>query len=159
MGKKNELLSEEGFSYMKFDERSKEDLLKRMAAVLIQKGLVYPDYTEAVMAREKIFPTGLPTKGISIAIPHTDAKHVKRPFMLVGVLDQEIEFEVMAGEGEKIGVNLVFMLAIKEAAQQVEMLQKLILMCQKEENLIQLKEGHNVKKILGKIVSEEGKKC
>ncbi|MBU5585366.1 PTS sugar transporter subunit IIA, partial [Enterococcus sp. S181_ASV_20] len=57
---------------------------------------VHPSYQQAVIERERIFPTGLPTKGINVAIPHTDSIHVKKEGFLVGVLEKPVTFETVS---------------------------------------------------------------
>ncbi|MBL1229929.1 PTS sugar transporter subunit IIA [Enterococcus sp. BWB1-3] len=135
------------FMYCMFNETEKEKLLEAMSQVLFEYEFVKESYFEAVVEREKHFPTGLPTKGISVAIPHTDCVHVKKEGFLVGVLNQPISFEIMASTQEYVEVELVFMLAIKDSKKQVVMLQRLIALCQDEENLQLLKSGENVAEI------------
>lgn len=142
------------YLYYKFDEMNQEELLKKMSSVLFGENFVKESYQEAVIKREKEFPTGLPTGGIHIAIPHTDCEHVEKEGFLVGVLEKPVKFEIMATNGEFVDVELVFMLAIKKPENQVFMLQKLITLCQDEEKLKLLKSGKKIdeiKKILEAI--------
>ena len=53
------------------DVSSAEDCIRLMAGLFEQYGYVQPGYGDAVAAREKEYPTGLPGKGINLAIPHT----------------------------------------------------------------------------------------
>lgn len=139
--------TKENYLYCTFDSTDKNELLKKMSSVLISEGFVKESYQKAVIAREEEFPTGLPTKGMSVAIPHTDSHHVKREGLLVGVLEKPIIFEVMASRQEYVSVEIVFMLAIKNPNNQVVMLQKLISLCQNESDLAMIKEGKELKKI------------
>ncbi|MEO1768995.1 PTS sugar transporter subunit IIA [Candidatus Enterococcus ferrettii] len=135
------------YLYCTFDETDKEMLLKKMSDVLYDHGFVKASYQEAVIEREKNFPTGLPTAGICVAIPHTDSDHVEKEGFLVGVLKQPVTFEIMASNHEYVDVELVFMLAIKEPEQQLVMLQRLIALCQDEKNLHLLKQGKQVDEV------------
>lgn len=137
----------EKYLYCRFSSQEKQDLLTSMSSILIAEGFVKESYQEAVLAREEEFPTGLPTRGISVAIPHTDSIHVEKAGLLVGVLEQPILFEVMASQKEYVAVEIVFMLAIKEPNNQVLMLQKLISLCQNEADLKLIKEGRELEKI------------
>ncbi|MBP2100509.1 PTS sugar transporter subunit IIA [Enterococcus rivorum] len=139
--------TKQNYLYFTFDCQDKQELLTKMSSVLISEGFVKESYQEAVIAREEEFPTGLPTKGISVAIPHTDSIHVKREGVLVGVLERPITFEVMASRQEYVEVEIVFMLAIKEPNNQVLMLQKLISLCQNETDLMMIKAGEELEKI------------
>lgn len=142
----NKLLRKENqkFLYYSFDEEEKEALLAKMSEVLIDAGFVHESYQKAVIARERVFPTGLPTQGISVAIPHTDSDHVKKEGFLVGVLEQPVTFEMMASKDVFLNVELVFMLAIKQPENQLVMLQKLMALCQDEKNLQLLKSKEKV---------------
>lgn len=54
-----------------------DTLIVKMGNMLLTQGFVKESYTKAVQEREKIFPTGLKLKKISVAMPHTDSIHVK----------------------------------------------------------------------------------
>lgn len=135
------------YLYFAFNSKDQEDLLTSMSHILWKYGFVKSTYQEAVIAREKIFPTGLPTKGINVAIPHTDSEHVLKEGILVGTLETPVTFGMMATEDEFVEVELVFMLAIKDPNEQLSMLQKLMILCQDEENLRLLKKGLESKKV------------
>lgn len=142
----NKLLRKENqkFLYYSFDEEEQEALLAKMSEVLIDAGFVHESYQQAVIEREQVFPTGLPTQGIHVAIPHTDSIHVKKEGFLVGVLEKPVTFEMMASKDVFLDVELIFMLAIKRPEDQLVMLQKLMLLCQDEQNLRLLKAKEKV---------------
>lgn len=142
----NKLLRKENqkFLYYSFDEEEQEALLTKMSEVLIDAGFVHESYQKAVIEREQVFPTGLPTQGIHVAIPHTDSIHVKKEGFLVGVLEKPVTFEMMASKDVFLDVELIFMLAIKQPEDQLVMLQKLMLLCQDEQNLRLLKAKEKV---------------
>lgn len=142
----NKLLRKENqkFLYYSFDEEEQEALLTKMSEVLIDAGFVHESYQKAVIEREHVFPTGLPTQGIHVAIPHTDSIHVKKEGFLVGVLEKPVTFEMMASKDVFLDVELIFMLAIKQPEDQLVMLQKLMQLCQDEQNLRLLKAKEKV---------------
>jgi PTS system galactitol-specific IIA component len=134
-------------NHVKFDEtlvirnvegENSSDILKHMAANLYQKGFVKESYAEAVIAREKKFATGLPTKGCGVAIPHTDIEHVNQSAISVGVLKEPVDFGIMGEETEKTPVKLIFMLAMHDSHSQLKMLQSLMGIFQDEEILLYL---------------------
>ncbi|WP_051006568.1 PTS sugar transporter subunit IIA [Liquorilactobacillus vini] len=55
-----------------------EDAIDSLSKNFLKRDLVTKDYADAVKKRENKFPTGLPTMPIGVAIPHTDAKYVKK---------------------------------------------------------------------------------
>ncbi|UOQ94683.1 PTS sugar transporter subunit IIA [Halobacillus shinanisalinarum] len=114
---------------------AKEEILTVMGRNLVDKGLVKESFIQAIIAREGEFATGLPTAGISVAIPHTDVEHVNRKTISVGVLKKAVDFGVMGDESEITPVKLVFMLAMDEAHSQLSLLQQLMQIFQSEETL------------------------
>ena len=112
---------------------SREKLLSKMACNLEQHQLVRNTFIDALNKREQEFPTALQTNEFGVAIPHTDPEHVKQQAISIAVLDNPVEFTHMGTRNQKVLVNIVFMLAIKEAESQLELLQKLMDLFQKEE--------------------------
>lgn len=111
------------------------EVLASMAENLFKRGYVRESYASAVIAREKIFATGLPTNGYGVAIPHTDIEHVYKSAISFAVLKNPVEFGIMGEETEKTPVKLVFMLAMHDSHSQLEMLQNLMGIFQDEEDL------------------------
>ena len=103
-----------------------EELIRIMARRLIDQGLVKNEFIDAIIKREQEYPTGLPVGNIAAAIPHTDASYVLKSAMVVSVLQTPISFANMADPDEKLPVQIVFMLAMKEPAFQVTWLKKLM---------------------------------
>ncbi|KIL49632.1 PTS sugar transporter subunit IIA [Jeotgalibacillus soli] len=117
------------------DVDSKAEVLEVMARNLVNKGFVKESYIEAVIEREKNYATGLPTKGYSVAIPHTDIEHVNKKAISVGILKNTVDFGIMGEESATTPVKLVFMLAMEQAHSQLELLQKLMQIFQDEDTL------------------------
>lgn len=103
-----------------------KDIIQQMAQNLVDQGFVKESFVPAILKREDEFPTGLPTEGVSVAIPHTDVEHVLQKTLSVGVLKQPVDFRVMGNDSETTPVQLVFMLAMDQADSQLELLQRLI---------------------------------
>ena len=122
------------------DAGSQYELLSIAADNLHQQGYVKDSVREAVIAREKVFATGLPTMSSGgVAIPHTDIEHVEKAAISFCKLKNPVEFVVMGDENSRVSVNMIFMLALKEAHSQIEMLQELMGILQDEEALEFLK--------------------
>ncbi|MED1602742.1 PTS sugar transporter subunit IIA [Alkalihalophilus marmarensis] len=115
-----------------------EEAIRVMAGNLFEKGLVKESYIEAIVAREKNFATGLPTKGYSVAIPHTDKEHVNEKAISVGIMKEPVDFVIMGEESETTPVKLVFMLAMNESHSQLELLQRLMQIFQDDSILNQI---------------------
>ncbi|MFZ4453201.1 PTS sugar transporter subunit IIA [Salibacterium aidingense] len=117
------------------EETTKEGVLRTLATNLHQQGLVSESYIQAVIDRENEYATGLPTKGPSVAIPHTDKEHVLTKTLSVGVLAHPVDFGVMGEREQTTPVELIFMLAMDDEHTQLHMLQQLMNIFQDKDQL------------------------
>ncbi|BAB03911.1 PTS sugar transporter subunit IIA [Halalkalibacterium halodurans] len=115
-----------------------EEVLTIMGKKLHHLGLVKESFVNAVISREKSFPTGLPTSSIAVAIPHTDPHHVKQKTICFAALKDQVDFGVMGETDVNTPVKLVFMLAMTEAESQLSLLKHLIDLFQEEDTLMML---------------------
>lgn len=124
---------------------NKAEVLKSIAEMLKEAGYVKESYINGILKREDIFPTGLPTGEYGVAIPHTDIEHVNSPMIAVATLKEPIEFNVMGGgEEDKIGIKIIFMLAMKESNAQLSLLQSLMSIIQDSKLLKDIYETKDV---------------
>lgn len=110
---------------------SEEELFAVIAERLLELGYVYSDYLTGITLRERNFPTGLITKHLNIALPHSDTEYVKKPFIYIVRLKQPVIVRQM-GDNQEILVKDIFFLGIKEPTKQVGLLQLLITLFQEE---------------------------
>jgi galactitol PTS system EIIA component len=96
--------------------------ISELAGSLLERGKVRPTFVEAVLEREARFPTGLPTPGAAIAIPHTDAEHCVEPAVAVGILKRPVGFAEMGSPETTLEVRIVFLLSITRPEDHVEWL-------------------------------------
>jgi PTS system galactitol-specific IIA component len=132
---------------------SDQDAIKKLSTFLHEKGLVKESYIQAIMDREKVFSTGLPTGSIGVAIPHTDVEHVNDAAVAIGVLKDPVSFTVMASEDDKVDVKIMFMLAVKEPHAQIELLQTLMGVLADPELLQSMSEASSNREIYEAITS------
>ena len=128
------------------------ELLGKAADRLKEEGYVKDSYKDAVIAREKVFATGLPTLIGGVAIPHTDVEHVESPAICIARLKTPVDFVIMGDDTETVPVDLIFMLAMKEAHAQLTLLQNLMGILQDEEALKLVKTSTDVKEIADFVV-------
>ncbi|BEU86710.1 PTS sugar transporter subunit IIA [Selenomonas sp. TAMA-11512] len=128
------------------------ELLGKAADRLKEEGYVKDSYKDAVIAREKVFATGLPTLIGGVAIPHTDVEHVESPAICIARLKTPVDFVIMGDDTETVPVDLIFMLAMKEAHAQLTLLQNLMGILQDEEALKLVKMSTDVKEIADFVV-------
>ena len=132
---------------LNLDVNDKFELLSKVADNLHSLGYVKETYKNAVIEREKIFATGLPTLLGGVAIPHTDINHVNIPAISIARLKKPVDFIIMGDDSETIAVDLIFMLAMKEEHAQLELLQSLMGILQDEISLKFIKTSESVNDI------------
>lgn len=119
MGKKNVYLATEGSA------DNWEQAITLCGEYMISQGSVNKDFMEACIEREKEYPTGL-LADIPVAIPHSKAAGIKENCVCFLRLDKPVRFYRMDDSEEYVDTQLVFNLAIKEADDHLEFLQKLM---------------------------------
>lgn len=151
----SKLFFDESVILLNLEGDTAEKVLQFMAEGLEAKGLVKESFASAILKRESEFATGLPTAGVPVAIPHTDAEHVNQKTISVAVLKNPVDFVVMGEESLTIPVRLVFMLAMDEVHSQLALLQKLMRIFQEEQTLKKIvnakKQNHCERTVAGKV--------
>lgn len=158
MSKVSDMFLDKNLVARELSAESDIDALKQLSALMIKEGVAKESFTSAILEREKIFPTGLPMEDIGVAIPHTDAEHVIKQSISIGILQEPVEFRVMGGdEGEFVKVKIIFMLAIKNPQKQVEFLQALVDLIQKEgaiEKLVNLHSNSEIVETFNSLIED-----
>lgn len=124
---------------LNLDCKTKEEVIKILGELMEKEGYVKDTYVDAVLNREQIHPTGLPSKGMAVAIPHTDSKHVNQSAIAVGILNNPVEFKQMGSPEIVLYPQLIMMLAIDDAKRQISLLKKIMELIQNESSLKSLK--------------------
>jgi len=132
----------------------KETALATVADQLFASGAVKESYKPALLQREIDFPTGLATENIGIAMPHTDAEHVNYDQIGVMRLAEPVTFQQM-GDGQEIQAKFIFMLALKEAHAQLDMLQKLVALIQDADKMAALAQAADADGVIA-ILADAG---
>lgn len=147
----NEILLHEDLVLLNYEADSKEELLVRLSSILREKGYVKDSYTEGILKREEIYPTGLVTDGVKVAIPHTDAIHVEKPAILVAVLNKPVTFKEMGSNVNDVEAEMIFMLAVKNPDHQVSTLSKLMSIFSDKEKLLGIYNSKSTKEVIDKL--------
>lgn len=105
---------------------SQRELFEYISDILEEENYTEDTFFDAIREREKVFPTGLQTDMVNLAIPHTDVLHVKRPFIFVVTLNKPIKFIQMGTFDEWVDIDTVFVLGIKEPQEQVGLLSNIM---------------------------------
>ena len=117
------------------DVHSFKEVIQLIGAEFEKAEIVKPSYVEAVVAREKVFPTGLAADGHNIAIPHTDPEHVLRPGMGVVVTKEPIEVSMMGSPDITLQSKILFPLAMEHPKKQLDLLRQLMNVFKTKEDL------------------------
>ena len=139
--------------------KTREEVLTYLGQVMVDRGVVYASYPAAVLDRELNFPTGLQFQDYGIAIPHTDVEHVKKAQLAIMTLDQPVDFYQMGTSDVVVPVQVVFMLALKEAHQQLTLLQDLVALLQDSQAMAaicQLPDQSESQEVLRMMLAQHG---
>ncbi|GLI20207.1 PTS glucitol transporter subunit III [Tepidanaerobacter syntrophicus] len=115
--------------------KDKESVLEFFSEILVKNGKVSDEFKEALLEREKNYPTGLLVGDINVAIPHADSVYVKESEILLCTLKNPIPFKRMDMPDEEVEVSIVILLAINSPDDHIEILQKIISLIQNQDIL------------------------
>ncbi len=118
--------------YLDIEASDYKEVLQIMGGILQEKGYVKDSYTDALLEREELSPTGLPVEPVSIAIPHTDPCHVIRPCVIVLKLKQPVRFKEMATPEQMVDAAWIFGLVFDDGNKQLPLLASVIELAQDE---------------------------
>lgn len=141
-------LLDESLILFNVEAKNREELLTKLSHLLYERGYVKESYLVAVQERENKYPTGLPTKMIRIAVPHTGIEHVKKSGILVAFLKEPIVFKDMGNGVDDIPVELVFMLSISAPKDQLLVLQQIIDLFSNDKALTAIKAVRDAKSFI-----------
>ena len=137
------------------DVETAEDCIRLAAGLFEAHGYVQPGYGDAVVEREAVYPTGLPGKGINIAIPHTNNKLVNRPAVGVVVPNKPVKFSMMGMKDNVLDCDIILPLVVKDSHQQINMLKKMMKIIQDSELLLRIKNSASKEEIIQCLSSLE----
>lgn len=127
-------------SIFRLDADNDIDVLEALANQAEQNGWVTPTFRAALIAREKTFPTGLPTQ-IPVAIPHADTVHVLKPGLGIAVLARPVQFGEMGGAESYVDARVAILILVRDPREQVLLLTRLIGLFQAPDWLDRLEEA------------------
>lgn len=110
-----------------------EEVIRQVSAKLQQMHIVKDSYPDAVVAREKEYPTGLDGMYGAFAIPHTYSEHCNHSALSVIRPKEPMRFVRMDDHNDTVDCALIVLLAIDDPKKQLPMLRKLMKAMQDEE--------------------------
>lgn len=124
--------------------QDRNELFEMMHKEAFKYGYVESTFLEGLISRESVFPTGIKLSNYNVAIPHTDAVHVKEEFIAIVVPEKPIKFKLMEDENQEEEMNLIFMLGLNKPHSQLEVLQELMGLIQTEGLVKQIVEAKDL---------------
>lgn len=103
-----------------------EELLRSVGHELVDRGLAQSTFVEALVARERQFPTGVETGTIAAALPHTDPEHVVVESLAFVRPAAPVEFHAMGDPTKTVRAQAIFFMLIADGKHQVAWLQALV---------------------------------
>ena len=126
-----------------------EDAIKKIGEDAYRKGYVKEGFADAVIKREKLYPTALPTEVLKVAIPHPmERDTVKKSAIIITKLKTPVDFTLMGSDNETVPVNIIFTLA----EHQLTILQKLVGMFSEKESMERIKASTTPKEIMNSLI-------
>ncbi|CON48582.1 PTS system%2C IIC component%2C GatC %2Cgalactitol-specific IIC component [Streptococcus pneumoniae] len=106
-------------------------LFDQVASLLEEREIVTPTYREALITREKSFPTGLDMEFLgkdlpNVAIPHTDIVHNLAEKVVVVRLEKPVTFHNMIAPDKEVEVSLLFFIINNSSSSQTNILAQLM---------------------------------
>lgn len=131
------------------------DVFRILGGKLIKEGFCKDSYVQALIDREKEFPTGINMGEIGIAIPHTDRGHVNKGAVAIGILKEPVQFYQMGFTDVEVNVKIVFMLAVDDPEAHLPFLQRILQVLQDQSVLEKLMKVLDKKEVIQIIKEKE----
>lgn len=144
---------EEKLIHLEVEANTCEDVLTVLGTTFIEEGYCKESYVDALIEREKEFPTGLDINGCGVAIPHTAVTHVNKAGIGIAVLKNPVTFLQM-GTDDEVEIGIVFMLAVVEPNQHLDELKRILAIIQDNQVLEKLEAAESKEEII-QIVKEK----
>ena len=132
-----------------------KEALEIMGNAMLQEGYVLEDFPCAVWEREKDFPTGLDVDGIGVAIPHTEAHHVKKEGVALAILKKPVEFDAMGEENCRIPVKIIIMFTVAGKEKHLDRLMQIVHLLQDKKFLTGILAADTKKQIIETVRQRE----
>lgn len=116
------------------DVADREEAIRVCADALEEAGYVDSRFAQAVLDREKEFPTGIASIK-PVAIPHCKHDGIANDSICMLRTAVPVSFHRMEDPDETVEVHIIFCLAIKDSKEHLKVLQQLVALISNEEML------------------------
>jgi mannitol/fructose-specific phosphotransferase system IIA component (Ntr-type)/galactitol-specific phosphotransferase system IIB component len=104
----NESMFNNRLIFQQISVNSSRETIKLLGNALIKNGFAKDGLVEAILSREKKFPTGINTE-IPIAIPHTSPEFTIKKGLAIATLKNLVKFHEMGNPEKSLDVRIVIM--------------------------------------------------
>lgn len=136
-------------------EYSAEEILQNIGKRLSERGYVKESFGNALIEREKKYPTGLKTYPYAVAIPHTDLGHVNIPCISFVRLKKGVDFHEMVNTSSVVNVQFLFCIAFDGENKQTDILQYLMEIVNDEILMEKLKNASSKEEVYQLLIENE----
>jgi len=105
---------------------SDEEALRRLGGEAVARGWAREGYVEALLKREKEYPTGIAAAAARVALAHADPEWVVEPGLLAAALAVPVSFRRMEDPLQTIDVDTIFLMLIDKPEEHLTMLRQLV---------------------------------
>lgn len=136
---------------------SAEEALRALANRFVELRKVKSTFPDAVVEREKIYPTGLECSPVNAAVPHCSTEYVIGNALGVAVLAKPVEFALMGSPEKPLPVQVLMMLAVADPAEQVPTLVQVMELLDDEKRMsaiVSAKTAQDVVSAIGQELAE-----
>lgn len=134
--------------FLNKEYKNYEDLLSQVMETLVSKKFVEQGFQQALIEREKDFPTGLQLDGYAVAIPHGGSQFVKQDFISLVTLKNPIKMNRMDDPEESLEVDVLFIIGFGKSETHLQGLRELMDLIQNPQVIEDLKRGTSLTSIL-----------
>ena len=145
----------ESLIFTNLEAKTYEDVMRAVGQKVTAEGFAKESYVDALINREKDFPTGLDIDGFGVAIPHTDVSHVNKAATAIAILKNPVTFVQMGTDDDYVDAKVVFVLAVDDPKGHLEQLQRIISIIQDKDALEKLTQVNEASEIINVINEKE----
>ena len=145
----------ESLIFTNLEAKTYEDVMRAVGQKVTAEGFAKESYVDALIDREKDFPTGLDIDGFGVAIPHTDVSHVNKAATAIAILKNPVTFVQMGTDDDYVDAKVVFVLAVDDPKGHLEQLQRIISIIQDKDVLEKLTQANEASEIINVIKEKE----
>ena len=128
-----------------------EEVLQSVAARLLAAGAVKESYADALLEREREYPTGLPIGAVNLALPHTYPQHVKEYAIAIAVPSHPVPFRSMDDPDALVEVSLLVCPLLAKMDENIKLLPSLMKFFANEDTIAELASAGSAQAIFARL--------